>query len=330
MKKYPSTIRDVAVEANVSPGTVSKFVNGTQRFSSEVENRLRETIDRLGYRPNVVARSVATGKTRTIGVAILDIHNPHFTGIVKGANRVALQHDYSLLFVATGESQKNERQLLEMLSRRVDGLIVSSRMPDDALEWMRQSPKPSVCFGKLPDTSVPSVGAEGYRAAYLIAQHLVGLAHKRIAFLGFPGARWNAERIRGIHDCLASHGKSLSVFDVEQPSAHGGERACSRIMLVAERPDAVICYNDLIAIGFMKEAQALGFQLPKDISVVGMDNIPFGEYVHPALTTVDMQSERMGEVAMFKMLDCLAGHTDKGFAMLQPELVLRASTMRRN
>lgn len=330
MKKTPVTIRDVAAAAGVSTATVSKYINGTQRFSAPVEAKLREAIDRLGYQANPLARYMITGQTRSIGVAILDIRNPHFTNIVKGANRVALKNDYTLLFVDTEESQERERQILEALSRRVDGMIVSSRMPEESIQWMLKLGKPVVFFGRLQHTEMPSVGTDGHRAAYMLAEHLVRLGHKRISYLGFPGSRWNDERIRGARECLAAHSLSLTIHEAGAPSAPSGERACSTIMLGPDRPDAVICYNDLIAMGFMKEAQALGFRLPEDVSVTGMDNVAFGEYTSPGLTTVDMQSDRMGELAMLKMLDALSGNIANEFSMLEPQLVLRDSVIRRN
>ena len=100
-------------------------------------------------------------------------------------------------------------------------------------------------------------------------------------------------------------------------------------MLGPERPEALICYNDLIALGFMKEALALGFRLPQDLSVTGFDNVPYGEYAVPALTTVDMQSEKMGEAAMLKLIDVLSGKRDIGHVTLEPRLIVRDSTTRR-
>jgi DNA-binding LacI/PurR family transcriptional regulator len=123
--------------AGVSVATVSTYMNGTQRFTPAVEARLKEEVEQLGYRSNPLARSMITGRTRTIGLAILDIRNPHFTNIVKGANRVALQHDYTLLLVDTEESQEREKTPIESLAQRVDGVIISSRMPDDSVQWRR-------------------------------------------------------------------------------------------------------------------------------------------------------------------------------------------------
>lgn len=329
MKKNSPTIRDVAAAAGVSVGTVSKFMNETQRFSAPVEAKLKAAIEALGYRSNPLARSMITGKTRTIGLAILDIRNPHFTNIVKGANRIALQNDYTLLLVDTEESQERERQLLEALAQRVDGMIVSSRMPEDSVQWMLELNKPVVLFGRHQHLPIPSVGTDSYLAAYMLARHLLNEGHRHVAYLGFGQSRWNAERIRGVADCLREEGLELDIYDALAPSAQAGERTCSAIMLGPKRPQAVICYNDLIALGFMKEARTLGFKLPQDVSIAGFDNVPYGEYASPALTTMDLQSERMGELAMLKLLDALDGKEDREYSLLEPRLIVRESTQRR-
>ncbi|WNG20624.1 LacI family DNA-binding transcriptional regulator [Cystobacter fuscus] len=329
MKKPSPTIRDVAAAAGVSVATVSKYINGAQRFSAPVEAKLKATIEQLGYRSNPLARSMITGETRTIGLTILDISNPHFTGVVKGANRVALQHDYTLLLVDTEENQARERPLIEALAQRVDGLIVSSRMPEEASQWLLELNKPVVLLRRSQQLPIPSVGIDNQLATYMLARHLLNQGHRRIAYLGFGQARINDERIRGARSCLAESGLTLEVHDAHAPTAQAGERACSRVMLGPNRPEAVICYNDLIALGFMKEAASLGFRLPQDVSVTGIDNVPYGEYSAPSLTTVDIQSEKMGELAMRKLLDALSGVTDSGYATFEPRLIVRESTARR-
>ncbi|MGH8855368.1 MAG: LacI family DNA-binding transcriptional regulator, partial [Telluria sp.] len=165
---------------------------------------------------------------------------------------------------------------------------------------------------------------------FMLAQHLRMLGHKRIAYLGFSRSRRDEERLGGIYECLNAAGMELAVFDAEAPSMAEGERLCSSIVLGASRPDAVICYNDLMALGFMKEAANLGLSIPRDLSVVGFDNIPYGKYVTPALTTVDLQSERMGATAMLKLLTVIRGEPVERLTKIAPQLVLRASTLARS
>jgi LacI family transcriptional regulator len=130
MKKNVPTIRDVAAAAGVSTATVSKFMNGTQRFSPAVEAKITQVIEQLGYRSNPLAQSMITGRTKTVGLSVLDVTNPHFTSIVKGANRVAQAHGYTVLLVDTEENPDRERPQLEALARRVDSVIIFSRMQD--------------------------------------------------------------------------------------------------------------------------------------------------------------------------------------------------------
>ncbi|PXW14532.1 LacI family DNA-binding transcriptional regulator [Paraburkholderia caballeronis] len=330
MKKRVPTIRDVAASAGVSVATVSKFMNGTQRFSAPVEARLKATIARLGYQSNPHARYMVTGETRTIGVAVLDIRNPHFTSLVKGANRIALQFDYTLLLVDLEENAAREYQLIEALARRVDGLLLNTRMADDATDRLAPLNKPIVMINRASDDSkVASVSPDNHRAGFMLAQHLLNQNYRDIGYLGYPQSRANTIRLEGVTDCLASAGLAPRVFEADSPTAAAGERACSSILFGPERPDALICYNDLIALGFLKEARNLGFSLPGDVAVCGFDNISHGEYAWPGLTTVDIRSERLGEIAMLRLVDALAGKPASESGPLEPRLIVRESTLGR-
>lgn len=329
MSKKPPTIRDVAAAANVSTATVSKFINGAQKFSPAVEATLRAVIEELGYRSNPFAQSMITGKTKAIGLSILDVSNPHFTSIVKGVNRIAMEHGYTVLLVDMDENIDREKPLLEALSRRVDGMIIFSRLAETQLDWITKLGKPIVFFGRLSHLSLPSVGSDDNLGAYMLTQHLVALGHKKIAYLGFDKSRRNEERMNGIKSCLARHNLTLEVFNSHAPSTREGERLCSSIMMGASHPDALICYNDLLAMGFMKVAQSFNFNVPNDISVAGFDNIEYGRYTSPPLTTIDLQSESMGVEAMKKLLLTIDGDLNNDFTMVEPQLILRASTAKK-
>jgi LacI family transcriptional regulator len=329
MKKKP-TIRDVAAKAGVSIATVSKFINAAQRFTPAVERRISAAIEEMGYQSNPLARSMITGKTGSVGVVILDIGNPHFTNIVKGANRVALEHGYNLLFVDTEESQAREAELLEALSRRVDGLVVSTRMPEEQLEDVLALGKPVVFSGRTAPAGHPSIAIDAHAAAYMLGELLVKQGHRDIAYLGFAPARPDAERMRGLTESLRAHGLKPSRHEVRAPTVAEGEHACPGIVLRRDKPDAVVCYNDMVAIGFMGAARALGVDIPGDLSVVGIDNIPFGRFTSPALTTVDAQSELLGEEGMRLLLRRIAGDPGAtGHILVEPRLVLRDSTRQR-
>ena len=330
MKIKVPTIRDVANAAGVSTTTVSKYVNQAQRFSPAVEATIKSVIEELGYRSNPLAQSMITGRTNTIGLSVLDVSNPHFTSIVKGANRVAAEHGYTMLLVDIDENPGRERMLLESLSRRVDGLLVYSRLPEEDMDWMARLDKPLVFFGRLSRMTLPTVTSDDRRGGYMIAQHLVTMGHKRIAYLGFPKSHRDQDRMAGVRGCLEKHGLPLQVFGGAAPTAPEGERRSSAIMLGEQRPDAVVCYNDLMALGFMKATQALGFGVPEDVSVAGFDNIQFGRYASPPLTTVDLRSEEMGVVGMNTLLSTIGDDANIDLALLEPQLILRSSITRRS
>lgn len=330
MKKPVATIRDVAKAAGVSTATVSKFINGTQRFSSIVEARLSAAISELSYRSNPQARSMITGRTRTVGLAVLDVSNPHFASVVRGANHVAQSKGYTVLLVDTEENPDREQGLLEALSGRVDGMVVYSRARESEMRWMAELTKPLVFFGRLPTLPIPVVASDDRQGGYMLARHLVGQGHRRIAYLGFSKSLRDEERMGGVRTCLLEHGIELAVFDAPAPSAVDGERACARIMFSNPAPDAVVCYNDLLAMGFMKVAQQLGFRVPLDVSVAGFDNIHFGQYTCPSLTSVDLHSEQMGAAAMQKLIAAIDGQDVESETIIPADLVVRASTASRN
>ena len=330
MKKRP-TIRDVAARAGVSIATVSKYINSTQSFTPAVERKIRAAIDELGYQSNPLARSMITGKTGAVGVVILDIANPHFANLVKGANRVALEHGYTLLLVDTEENQSREEDLIAALSRRVDGLIVSTRMPDDQLPRVLEHGKPVVFSGRPAPRGHPSIGVDACAAAFMLGELLVKQGHRRIAYAGFARARPDMERMRGLTESLAAHGLAPTRYELQGPTILEGERICSSIVLGRDKPDAVVCYNDMVAIGFMGAARSMGVSIPEDLSVVGIDNIPYGRFTAPPLTTVDTRSEHLGEEGMRMLFRQIEGlePAAAGHLRIEPRLVIRESTRAR-
>lgn len=323
------TIRDVASAAGVSITTVSRFTNGQQRFSAEVETRIKEAIDKLAYHQNPAARSIVTGQTGTIGLAVLDIRNPHHANIMKGANRVALAHGYSLLVVDMEESANQEQKLLEALAMRVDALIVSARIPDATVDWLATQRKPVSFIGRPARTGVASAGTDGFMAAFMLGRYLVEQGWKRIAYVGCSAARWNAARLNGLSAALAEAQLKPLIFDAKTTNAEAGERIASSVFLGRERPDAVVGCNDLVAMGLMHEAKSLGLRIPEDVAITGFDNIPACRYVAPPLTTVEMRSEEMGEAAMQQVLSMIAGKGEQDSdILLEPRLVIRDSARR--
>lgn len=327
-RRKAATIRDVAAQAGVSTATVSKFINGGQRFTREVEERISLAIRQLGYASNPLARGMITGQTGNVGIVILDILNPHFTSIVKGASRVAAQAGLNLLFADVAEGRTPELAMLQALSRRVDGLIVSARLQGGSIEWLEQAGLPAVYYGGRPAlTGGRSVGTDSHAAGLMLGRHLRERGYRRLAYVGYPAARWSADRFAGLRAAFADGEAHWQEHAVEDAVAAEGERIASSVLLGEEPPQAVVAYNDLIALGLQAQAQALGLPVPERVAIAGFDDILYARFAHPALTTVDMGGERMGEVAMRRLVeriggaDAGAGHDD-----LAPRLQVRGST----
>lgn len=328
-RKRAATIRDVADAAQVSTATVSKFVNGNQRFTAEVEARIAQAVRNLGYSLNPMARGMITGMTGNVGIVILDIRNPYFTSLVKGASRIAAGADLNLIIADAEESTSPELGVLQSLCRRVDGLIVSSRLPAPVIEALFESGTPVVFYGRpSPYEKSHSVGCDNYAAALMLGRHLRELGHRRISYLGFSGARWSLERERGVRDAFQGvPGATFRTFDATAPSTEEGERLASTILLSQELDDAIVTYNDLLAMGLLLEAKTLGIRVPEQVSVAGFDNIAYGRLVSPALTSVDLMGEATGELAMRRLIAAIKGeaanHDDD---VLPSRIVAREST----
>ncbi|MCX2720969.1 LacI family DNA-binding transcriptional regulator [Roseibium salinum] len=327
-QRKKATIRDVAEAAGVSIATVSKYINRQQSFSPSVEEKLRSAILDLGYSQNPAARSMVTGRTTAIGLAVMDISNPHYANVMKGANRVALANGYNLLVVDLEEKSTGVRELLEPLVLRTDGLIVSARIPKDVVDWLAELDKPVAFLGQPERQGVVSVGMDSVEVASLLAGYLAQQGFTRIGYVGYPRAAWNVERLRGLHAVLDPAGIELMEFNAEEPTSEAGERVAAKVLLRSDRPQAVIGCNDLVAIGLMTQARALGFRIPEDVAFAGIDNIPTSRYVTPALTTVDVFSEATGEAVMKQIISMVTDQPPSDELRRQPLLIVRDSAKR--
>ncbi|NJS36955.1 MAG: LacI family transcriptional regulator, partial [Brachymonas sp.] len=192
--------------------------------------------------------------------------------------------------------------------------------------------KPIVFAGRKAPEGQPSISVDGHHAARMLGQFLGRQGHRKILYLGFPAAVPDRERYRGLVEGLSEFDCELQRFDIEAPTIAEGTKASAIVLLGAQRYDAAVCFNDLVALGFANGASALGITIPQSLSVVGFDDIPFAAFAHPPLTTVNMQSERCGEQAMLMLLDCLNPSESKQprNVTLLPQLQIRGSTMARH
>jgi LacI family transcriptional regulator len=320
------TLQDVARASGLSLATVSRHRSGARQLAPQVQARIEQAVRELGYRDNLVARSLSTGRTGVLGLAVMDLQNPHFLALAWGAQRAAQAAGMSLALVDTAENSAHERTLVEALARRSDGVVVSARVSGESLSWLGQLGKPVVTFGRQQVPGVHSVGSQGDVAAQLLAGHLVTRGYRRWVYLHYAASRWSEERRAVLAEAAERHGLAFHTITLEQPDAAAGAAVVGLAMLQVQRPDVVVAYNDWAAVGFMHGVQRMGLRVPQDVAVAGFDDIDAARHMRPALTTVALHAREQGERAVQRLLQALRGEPlPPSPELLVPQLKLRQS-----
>ena len=328
-------IRDVARRAKVSTATVSRTVNQVATVDAQLAKRVWKAIEELGYYPNRQARALVSGRSRIFGLIVSEITNPFFPEIVQTFETLAVEQHYEILLTSTIHDPKRmELAVRRMIEGRVDGVaILTFGMEEDLLEHLRFRNLPLVFVDigpKAPRVSNIRVDyADGIRQA---VQHLAALRHERIGFIAGP-LRLRSAMAR--KDAFQASMKEIGLpvkpdFLVEgDHRLEGGKRALKKLAQLRERPTAVLCSNDMTAIGVMREAFELTIKVPQDLSVVGFDDIRMAEFLTPPLTTVQMSQSELARLAFEALLKEVQRETpvpDGCEYVLKTHLVLRNST----
>ncbi len=325
-------IEDVAREAGVSAQTVSRALNNKGEISPETRDRVLRTVDRLGYRPNTLARGLVTQKTSTLGLVVPDIANPFFSEVARGAEDVAQKEGYSLLLCNAMESPARELEALRTLeAQRVDGIVLcSSRLSDDELSGLlTRLPAVVLVNRQATSGSLRSACIDDEAGAYQATRHLLDSGHRAIAFLAGPSTSHSGRR-RALGYRRAMSGAGLAVdpeLVVEcTPQLEGGYGGVLQVLATRPAVDAFLCYNDLVAVGALQACAACERRVPDDVAIVGCDDILLAALVTPPLTTVRSDRRALGAEAVQLLLRSLEGCTEGcDNVLLQPELVVRAS-----
>ncbi len=323
------TTRDVAQLAGVSQPTVSLVLskNPTARISAETRARILRAAEELRYSPNLVARSLVRSRSYALGIIVPDFRNPFFADVVSSAERVASQAGYAVLLCEAGESSP-ARYLDALHERVIDGVMidaVGASAVDSAL-----LDRTNVVLIDQPPGRWPGVATDAESAGAQAAEHLIGLGHKRIAFIG-PAIDAHAFRMRerGFWKKLAANGISLpSEYLVRANATAVAGRAAMRSLLMLESPPtAVFCVNDVIAIGALKACVAARVKVPTDMSIIGCDDIELAQLVSPELTTVKVPAGELGARAARILIRAIEGEKEKTNSRVLPvSLVKRGTT----
>jgi LacI family transcriptional regulator len=325
------TIADVAREAGVSSQTVSRVINNKGELKAETRRLVVEVIERLGYRPSSIARSLATNRTYTLGLSVPDIDNPFWPGIARGIEDVAWERGYHVFLCNTTEDPKREEGVLQLLEdKRVDGVIVAgSRLPDERLlPLIEKHPAAVLVNRQLPGGAVGSVRIDAAHGARLAINHLLARGRRCIAHLAGPPTSQNSQgHINGYTAALRAAGRTVDPELIRPGAPYREDGLIAAKSLLAARPDidALYCYNDLVAIGAVQACAELGLRVPDDIAIVGYDDILFAGLVTPALTTLRISKYHVGAAAAQMLFERINGQTEQNEIIMTPELVIRAS-----
>lgn len=299
------TIYDVAREANVSMATVSRVVNGNPNVKPATRKKVSEVIDRLGYRPNAVARGLASKKTTTVGVIIPDISSPFFAELARGIEDIATMYKYNIILSNSDQNKDKELHLLNtMLGKQVDGIVfMGGNISDEHVEEFKKSPAPIVLAGSIEESDqVPSVNIDYEQATFDAVNEFVEKGHKKIAMVIGPlHEPINKEKkLAGYKKALESAGIPIEEdLIVEGDYTYdSGIEAFERLLELSDKPTAIYVGSDEMAVGVVHGAQDKGYNVPEDFEVISSDNTRISLMVRPQLTTVIQPLYDIGAVAM--------------------------------
>jgi len=338
MDKKPNakvTIVDVAAEAGVSFGTVSRVINDDIHVKKETRERVLKTMQRLGFVANRQARSLAGGKSHSIGVLVPDLGTGYIGEIIRGIDAELSLTDLDLILYTTHRTASKEANYVANLATgMVDGLLlVLPRSPVDFIGNLTQRKFPFVLIDHQgAGRDCPAVGATNWQGAYNATEYLVKLGHARIGFItGSMDLGCAVDRLDGYRSALRTHHIPFApelVYEGTffQPDGYAGTQTLLDLQVP---PTAIFASNDVMAMGVMDAVRSRGMRVPGDVSVVGFDDIPQASLVRPALTTVNQPLEKMGRVATQKLLDLLQKpDTEAERIELPTELIIRDSCNR--
>ncbi len=331
------TIKDVAREAGVGVGTVSRVFNRSTLVSQETQQRVLAAADKLGYYPDVSARRLVKGRTRII--AFIERHTPRppfvdafMAEVLRGIHSVVIEEDYHILIEPCAPGEKGDRRLLNLIrEKHADGLIISGpRIDDPIYRSMPNGQIPVVLQGYLPGEALACVDVDNYTGAYQATEYLLSLGHRRIAMISNGPFVYTAAEARKAGYLAALEKTGIEIFPEYicegAFSPESGYQAMQSLLSLDPRPSAVFIASDTVAIGAIKAIEGANLLIPEDISIVGFDDIAWSAYLSPPLTTVRLPAQEIGEKAARLLMNLLSD--DKTVCtqeFLPTRLILRGS-----
>ncbi|MET0318076.1 LacI family transcriptional regulator [Rhodococcus sp. RS1C4] len=330
-----ATIRDVADRAGVSTATVSRALSGSRPVSDELAKTIRQAADDLGYSGNIIASSLRRSRTDTVGMVVPSIANPFFTSLVVNVEHVLSQRGLQLFLCdSRSDPDVEAKRLRSLVSRQVDGIIISPCHGERSARAVRTSARslPVVQLDRFAlDTHTDWVGVDDDAAQSLVMEHLSSHGVRSAAFISSELTNSSTELRRA---GFFRHAKRVGIETRDEWTLLGdysiewGRESSRKMLNENVKPDAVVCADDLIALGVLQSCQSLGLSVPGDVLVTGFDDIPFSALSNPPLTTIRQPQERIA-VEAARLLDQAMNSDNAGTAhiALKPELIVRQSTV---
>jgi LacI family transcriptional regulator len=308
------TIKDVANLAGVSPMTVSRVINGSDRVSPDTQRRVERAIAELGYIPSRLARGLSARKTGTLALIVPDVSNPFFTLIVRAAEDVARRSTYRVILCDTRADLAVERDVIEeLIAHRVEGIVIAP-VSDRSKPHLARLARFDVPFVLIDRTvtgiECDAVVGESVGGAQQLVEHLIGLGHRRIGLIVETDEVSTArQRRRGYEAAVRAAGLELdpALVEVQTPDPDGGFAGMSRLLSSDEPPSAVFAVNNLVALGAIEAVREAGLEVPNDVALVCFDDIEFASRLYPFLTAMEQPAETFGTLGTQLLLERLQG-----------------------
>ncbi len=333
------TIADIARELNITAATVSRALSNHPEISASTKKIVKAAAERLDYKPNKIASSLRSGKTRVIGVLIPTAEHIFFGSVIHGISNIASQNGYDVLIYQSNESQQFEKKGVDtFINARVDGILASIAKDTtdfSHFSYVKEKNIPIAFFDRVNDNlGISSVCIDDYKGAYVATQSLIDEGYVKIAHVSGPAnIKTFTERLRGYKDALSANNLPFNpdwLFEGDI-SIQAGKNGVRHFFSLGDKPDAVFAVEDFSALGALKELKEIGIRVPQDFGVIGFCNDLFGEHITPSLSTVDQQTVAMGEEAfdlISKLIDNEQSRARVYKKVLEPLLVLRESSKR--
>jgi len=324
-------IREIARRAKVSTATVSRAINRVPTVDPQLFKRVWKVVEELGYFPNTQARALVSGRSRIFGLVVSEITNPFFPEIVQTFENLAVENNYEILLTSTVHDPKRmELSVRRMIERRVDGVaILTFGMEESLLEHLRFRKVPLVFVDVGPDAPhVANIRIDYVNGIRQAVQHLAALGHNRIGFITGPLHLKSAlARKSAFLQSMSEIGLSSDLIVEGDHTLEGGMNSLTKLIGLRPRPTAILCSNDMTAIGVIREAYERGIKIPTDLSIIGFDDIRLAQFTTPPLTTVQMSQSELAKLAFNALLDEVSPASDsRGEYRLNTSLILRRST----